>query len=272
MKKRKLINQIQSLIEEGEKFTFQNFCYPHEESDVYGGEDRPEWLAWKTRSYNLVTKISVPDSPAMKLAKTSIDIRTEGNYPTDFNRLKEIMIKALELAGQNIKEDSFGELKTQAMKASLVTSSNKVFVVHGHDHELKTEVESFLSEIGLEPIILHKKPDEGQTIIEKFEKHSEVGYAFILLTPDEIAYIIGQDKLKDSERKKEKRARPNVIFEFGYFVGKLGRSRVCCLYKSGVALPSDLGGLLYKKVDPALAAQKYDIIKELKAAGYRPKV
>ena len=144
-----------------------------------------------------------------------------------------------------------------------------MFIVHGHDHAFKTDVENFLREIGLEPIVLHKKPDEGQTIIEKFEKHSDVGYAFILLTPDEIAYTIDQDSAEDSRRKKEKRARPNVIFEFGYFVGRLGRNRVCCLHKGDVSLPSDLSGLLYKKIDKSVESEGLSILKELKAAGYQ---
>ena len=93
-----------------------------------------------------------------------------------------------------------------------------------------------------------------------------------MLTPDEIAYTIKQDKLSDSEREKEKRARPNVIFEFGYFVGRLDRNRVCCLYKSNVELPSDLGGLLYKKIDDKVSTQAYEIIKELKAAGYQIRI
>ncbi len=65
------------------------------------------------------------------------------------------------------------------------------------------------------------------------------------------------------------RARPNVIFEFGYFVGKLGRQRVCCLYKGEVVLPSDLGGLVYKKVDDSLESQAFGLILELKTAGYQ---
>lgn len=103
----------------------------------------------------------------------------------------------------------------------------------------------FLREIGLEPIVLHRQADVGQTVIEKFEANSDVGFAFILLTPDEIAYLLPQDSLPDNERK-ELRARPNVMFEFGYFVGKLGRSKVCCLYTGDVVIPSDLNGLIYK--------------------------
>ena len=202
---RKLLNQIQDLIAEGEKFTFANFCYPNNDCPgEYGGEDKPEWLIWKTRSNNLIIQIAAPNSAATTLAQTAMEIDTRGNYPKEFERLKETMIEALKSVAQSIKKDSFGELKEQTAKISPITPSNKIFVVHGHDHTLKTEVENFLNDIGLEPIVLHKKPDEGQTIIEKFEKHSDVGYAFILLTPDEIAYTTDQDNLNDTERKKSK--------------------------------------------------------------------
>lgn len=150
--------------------------------------------------------------------------------------------------------------------------SRKVFIVHGHDQALKTDVERFIHQIGLEPVVLHRQPDKGQTIIEKFEENSNVGYAFILLTPDEFAYTADQEKLADGSRTKEKRARPNVIFEFGFFVGKLGRQRVCCIYKEGVVLPSDLTGLIYKRVADSIDSQAYSIIQELKAAGYKIQV
>lgn len=146
--------------------------------------------------------------------------------------------------------------------------SNRVFVVHGHDEVSKTNLEVFLREIGLEPVVLHRQADEGMTIIEKFEKHSDVGYAFILLTPDEIAYLAADEKEPETRRRKERRARPNVIFEFGYFVGKLGRSRVCCLYTGEVALPSDISGMIYKKFNSSVEEVAYGIIKDLKAQGY----
>ena len=141
-------------------------------------------------------------------------------------------------------------------------------MVHGHDSELKTDVERFLHEIGLEPVVLHRQPDEGATIIEKFEKHADVGYAFVLLTPDEVAFTADQENLPEGQRKTERRARPNVIFEFGYFVGRLGRPRVCCLHKGDVSIPSDLDGLVYKKIGASIDEQALSIIRELTAAGY----
>jgi len=160
--------------------------------------------------------------------------------------------------GQHSKE-SF-DLKT--------SKSNKVFVVHGKDEISKTNLEVFLHEIGLEPVVLHRQADEGMTIIEKFEKHSDVGYAFILLTPDEVAYLASEDTLSDDDRNKEYRARPNVIFEFGYFIGKLGRSRVCCLHTGHTTLPSDVSGIVYKRFEKSVEEIAYSIIKDLKASGY----
>ena len=146
--------------------------------------------------------------------------------------------------------------------------TKRVFVVHGRDEVAKTSLEVFLHEIGLEPIVLHRQADEGMTIIEKFEKHSDVGYAFILLTPDEVAYLASDQSKADDERSKEFRARPNVIFEFGYFVGKLGRSRVCCLYTGNVSLPSDVSGMIYKRYERSIEEVAYSVIKDLKASGY----
>lgn len=153
-------------------------------------------------------------------------------------------------------------------RAAIPPRGKKVFVVHGRDEIAKTGLEVFLHEIGLEPIVLHRQADEGLTIIEKFEKHSDVGYAFILLTPDEIAYLSTEEHVPDAERNKESRARPNVIFEFGYFVGKLGRSRVCCLYTGNVTLPSDVSGMIYKRYVKSIEEVAYSITKDLKAAGY----
>lgn len=96
--------------------------------------------------------------------------------------------------------------------------SNKVFIVHGHNHEAKAELEIFLRENGLEPVVLHREADEGLTIIEKFEKHSNVGYALVLLTPDDIVQPSNKGEVKSEN--VEYRARQNVIFELGFFVAK----------------------------------------------------
>ena len=143
-------------------------------------------------------------------------------------------------------------------------TTKKIFIVHGHDEEMKQAAARTLSSIGLEPIILHEQANEGKTVIEKFEKHADVGFAVVLLSPDDFAYR------KDAgPRSARPRARQNVILELGYFVAKLGRAKVVPLYRDGsdIELPSDIAGVIYTPYDRA-GTWKHQLVKELKAAGY----
>ena len=129
--------------------------------------------------------------------------------------------------------------------------------VHGRDDAAKLAVARYLEKLELHPIILHEQADRGRTIIQKFEDHSDVGFAVVLLTPDDDGALHG-DPLRQ-------RARQNVVFELGYFRGKLGRERVCALKADGVEEPSDLHGVLYVPLD-ARGAWKLTLARELKAA------
>ncbi len=140
--------------------------------------------------------------------------------------------------------------------------SKKIFIVHGHDVGTKETVARFITRLGLEPVILHEQPNQGRTIIEKFEDHSAVGYAIALLTPDDAGYSI-----KEPENTRQ-RARQNVIFEFGYFVGKLGRKNVVGIVKGDIEAPSDYSGVLYIPMDDS-EAWRFLLIKELKSVGYK---
>lgn len=135
-----------------------------------------------------------------------------------------------------------------------------VFVVHGRDEAAKEAVARFLERLGLNAVILHEQPNRGQTIIEKFERHAAVGFAVVLLTPDD------RGGLNDEAAPTTPRARQNVVFEFGYFIGRLGRPRVCALYKEGVELPSDIDGLVYISMDGG-DGWRLKLAKEIKAAG-----
>jgi predicted nucleotide-binding protein len=136
----------------------------------------------------------------------------------------------------------------------------KVFVVHGHDEAARLAVARFLEQIGLEAIILSEQPDQGRTIIEKFEEcAADVGFAVVLLTPDDLGGGVATAPATSS------RARQNVIFELGYFAGKLGRGRACLMRKGAVEIPSDLHGVIYTDMD-ASDGWKLKLVRELKAA------
>lgn len=139
--------------------------------------------------------------------------------------------------------------------------TKKVFVVHGHDNEVKETVARFIEKLGLIPVVLHEKPNAGKTIIEKFEVFSDVGFAVVLLTPDDIGAAASDPKTL------KPRARQNVILELGYFMGKLTRFRVCALYKPGVEIPSDYQGVLYVEYDGG-GAWKQKLAQELVEANF----
>lgn len=139
-------------------------------------------------------------------------------------------------------------------------NTNEVFIVHGRDESAQNEVARFIAKLGLVPVILHEQANLGRTIIEKFEEHAQVGFAMALLTPDDVG------ALKDEENNLNPRARQNVIFEFGYFIGRLGRQKVCALTKGNVEIPSDYSGVLYIRLDDA-GGWKMKLITELKSAG-----
>lgn len=273
------IKLIKTMLEYGKLFTFENFSSRQGTDHRYGGDytpcggdDTPEWLTWKTRVENIIDERAGPQSPARKVRVQAWKVRTNGNGKDQFAKQQNMYLQSLQLLLDALADDRFGELATAAAPQKAAALSNKIFVVHGHDNALKTDVEQFLHSIGLEPVVLHRQVDCGMTVIEKFEEHSDVGFAIVLLTPDEVSYLAAQESVEESLRVKESRARPNVIFEFGYFVGKLGRNRVCCLHRGNVALPSDLSGLIYKKLGETLDSQGLAIIRELKAAGYSVRI
>ena len=152
------------------------------------------------------------------------------------------------------REDMGGQMTT----VSKVSDSRKVFLVHGHDEAVTSIVARFLEKLKLEAVILHEQPNEGQTIIEKFERHADVGFAVVLLTPDDMGGVAPGSDLQP-------RARQNVILELGYFIGKLGRPRVCALYVTGVELPSDLHGLVWVPYDSG--AWQTKLANEMRATG-----
>jgi Predicted nucleotide-binding protein containing TIR-like domain len=93
----------------------------------------------------------------------------------------------------------------QSIGRFVIPSSNKVFIVHGHDEAALQGLARFLEKLGLEAIVLMEQPNKGLTITEKFEDSAdEVGFAVVLLTPDDVGGIAAQDS-------QSTRARQNVI-------------------------------------------------------------
>lgn len=158
--------------------------------------------------------------------------------------------------------EQFRAEKAGADNRELATE-NEIFVVHGHDTRALDSVKLFIHQVtGIMPTALSDKPAKGQTIIEKFEKTGEsTSYVVVLLTPDDVGQTADESA---SELEPRKRARQNVVLEFGYFIGKIGRDRIAVL-NAGVEKPSDIEGINYIAY-PGINWQ-FDLLKELQEAG-----
>ena len=144
-----------------------------------------------------------------------------------------------------------------APKTVQTVNYSKVFIVHGHDGELKESVARIIEKQGIEAIILSEQANQGKTIIEKFEIYSDVGGAICLYTADDIGRA-------NAESSDHFRARQNVVFETGYFIGKLGRDHIVILADKGIEMPSDLSGVVRTNT----GNWQFELLKEMKAMGY----
>jgi predicted nucleotide-binding protein len=170
-----------------------------------------------------------------------------------FDAMLQGTMKELELMG--------AAMEPKPAKARVEASPDErlVFLVHGHDKAVTETVARFLEKLDLHPIILHEQPSMGRTVIEKFEAHADVGFAVVLLTPDDMGGLAAGGELRP-------RARQNVILELGYFIGRLSRARVCALYVEGVEIPSDIHGVVYVPYDAA-GGWRLKLANEIRAAG-----
>lgn len=137
----------------------------------------------------------------------------------------------------------------------------KVFVSHGHDDGATSEVVSFLEDAGVQAVVLREQPRASQSLLELFEKHANVEFAVVLVTPDDTGSRRGQPP--------QPRARQNVIFELGFFLARLGRHRVVALCKEegeSIEWPSNYQGVLYREMDPG-GGWQLKLAKDMKAVG-----
>ncbi len=144
-------------------------------------------------------------------------------------------------------------------------ATRSVFIVHGRDEANLLRLERMLREqFSLDPVILRYQPGKGRTLIEKFEEEAGgCSFAFVLVGPDD------QVRVSEGSGAAEEytQARPNVVFEAGWFYGRLGRRKVCTLHKRGTRIHSDLDGISRIPFDENVEAAFLEIKRELEATG-----
>lgn len=164
-----------------------------------------------------------------------------------------------------LNENAAASREASSVQSATVTRLNQVLIVHGHDNEIKDTVAKYVENLGLKVVILHEQASRGVTFNEKFEHYlGEAAFVIALLTPDDLVA-----PMPDPQATKF-RASQNVIYELGFFHGKLGRNRVCALFKSesqrALELPSHDLGIVYVPLDAA-GAWRVRLAKEMQAVG-----
>ena len=253
-------------------------------------ESSPEFKVWRNRTETAVEEVFDRDSSRYKLFTRDlvasllheghqgglrfadlslasmieeIEENWEDDKPIAVSLLEEYRAREEAEAAKELKAYRKDERETptsSAARGNERTNTNEVFVIHGRDEGTRAMVARFLEQLNLKPVILDEQSNQGLTIIEKFERHAQVGFAVALLTPDDVG------ALQDSRDDLKPRARQNVVFELGYFFGQLGRERVCALMKGNVEIPSDYSGVVYIPLDDG--GWKMKLIEELKKAGF----
>ena len=228
----------------------------------------PEFKAWKAKTERfLMNKYGKESFEFQKFIKTHFTLSSFSNR-TPESKFIDACVNGL-LSSKAIFETYLQEMEDDEIASTTSVYDNmkpdrtKIFIVHGHDSALKNEVARLIEKQHIEAIILSEQSNLGRTIIEKIENYSNVGVAICLFTNDDV----GCEKAHKDENGNyivNLRARQNVVFEAGYFIGRLGRKNVIIVAEQGVELPSDMQGLVYTdKSDYRL-----DILKELYAMKY----
>lgn len=247
-------DKIHELIAESETYTFKNNCYT-KDSGTYSRAS-VKMQAWIAECEDFIIINYGLESAPYRVYSRFIRSKLDGNYKDTFDKQKDIIISALSACLRvSPKTDTNSVIETKALNLS------QVFIVHGHDETSKIKVARFIEKLGLQPIILHEQASAGNTIIEKIEEYSNVGFGIVLYTACDIGGKQGNSPVLNS------RARQNVVFEHGYLIGKIGRDKVCALVKGSIETPNDISGVVYVAMDDS-DAWHIQIAKELKRSGY----
>lgn len=247
-----IVDRLEELIAEGESLVPQG----GNSFEGYNGDMQPDYVSWRLQAISAIQKLGAGARHVLQ----ELEDNDKGAYFYRSSALRVLGALKGALAIARTEQEGATVPDSDETSEAELADSRSVFVVHGHQEALLHQAARFLEKLELQPVILFEQPGQGQTIIEKLETHSDVRFAIVLLTPDDL----GRGAKEEEEPRP--RARQNVILELGFFLGKLGRPNVVALYHESVELPSDYRGVQYIKID-AEGGWRLELARELKAAG-----
>ena len=180
---------------------------------------------------------------------------TKDQYVALFQEFEQILMQLEVVSGQDIPNPS--------SHVSPPPAGKNIFIIHGHDETNTLRLRILLQDhFKLNPILMMKKPGMSRALLQKYEDDaSTCAFAFALMTPD--------DQVTSGDEAYAQ-ARPNVVFELGWFVGRLGPARTCLLLKNGTTVHSDFDGISRIYFQDNIEEKVLEIQMELQAVGLLP--
>lgn len=231
---------------------------------------REQYLSWESRTAAVLEasfKVSgfMTTSPKDEFNGTAIsllDLKIAATTTIPLERLPEVLADIREkirvLKSIDERLDVY-EAPTTVPAVHPIAVDAPIFLVHGRDLQRREIVRRFLETVTDRAIVvLAEQPNRGQDLLGKLLSHAQqAGFAVVLLTADDLGDLEG-DELKP-------RARQNVVFELGLFVGLLGRDKVAALNDPRIEIPTDFSGVAYIPIKGD--SWQIELARELKAAG-----
>jgi len=247
--------KLQRQLDQGNNLADRNITSQVELDTAHADQNR-----WQRYTRQLLNNIFGKDAPAKEFAVAcSAAPHIDSPRPDLARRFQQGMIEQVRQLESIVERlELWPEIRDGSTPPPIPIDSRKVFIVHGHDEAARETLCRFLEKLDLIPIVLHEQASQGRAIIEKIEAYADVAFAVVLMTADDVGAS------KSSATDLRPRARQNVILELGYFVGKIGRERVCALHRSEVEVPSDFAGVVYVSM---AGAWQFQLAKEIRAAG-----
>lgn len=269
-----VLTKFQELIQQGEKLAPEGGL----EFSGYNAKMQSQYLMWRKNCLDVLSKLGDKGTPFRE--KITKDENGAYFYQNSAQLILETLKQSLPLVETEAKKNSVpppaaqkpaaapqpkpepapaqpkaapqpaqqqaAPPKQAAQPAPSAGNQKGVYVLSSSETELQNQLNSFLKEIGIEPIVF-QRGGAIDAIVSFLDKNPNVKYAYYLFNVEDMN---------------------NAMFELGYLVGKIGPNRVCCVHKKEDAPPKGIPGISYKEIVVKLEEISFGLIKDLKAAGY----
>jgi predicted nucleotide-binding protein len=153
----------------------------------------------------------------------------------------------------------------QQATADHVNSARGLLVSVAEDDVAGSVVKKFLSEMGVDLVVLNAPARNGEDLaaaVEALEKTTNVSFALVSVAEDEAAARVTDDLELHDGGAVDRMA----VFFLGVLVGKMGLKRVCVLHPDGCDPTPDPLSVTHVSVDDA-GGWQLQLARQLKRAG-----